>query len=82
MVSAKKKLTLTIDSGLIESAKKLVESRDVSLSGVVEEFLRALVNEVDTEEDWLATFHKNCFPKDYTEPSDSEIEKTRKTISK
>jgi hypothetical protein len=38
------KLTLRLDSDLIESAKKIAESRNTSLSRIVAEYFTALLN--------------------------------------
>lgn len=81
MKSRRKKLTLTIESELIEAAKRLAEQQDSSLSQLVEKFLKTLTNEMEGE-DWLSEFHKKSFPKDYKEPSDKEIIAARKRMSK
>ncbi len=38
------KLTLTIDQSIIEKAKKYARTKDRSLSGLIENYLRALVD--------------------------------------
>ena len=42
----KKKLTITVDAGLIPLAKRYARSRGVSLSSVIEQSLREAVREV------------------------------------
>ena len=44
------KLTLTIDDSVIVKAKKYAKSKQNSLSGIIENYLKALVNESNEEE--------------------------------
>lgn len=73
-MSQKKKLTLTIESDLIESAKLVAEHKGESLSAIIENFLKTL--SVDEREgDWLDRFHKKYLPKNYKGPSREQIKK-------
>jgi hypothetical protein len=44
------KLTLTIEQSVIEKAKKYAQHRDRSLSSLIENYLKALVNEEVSDE--------------------------------
>ena len=46
------KLTLTIDKYIIEEAKKYAKSNGRSLSGIIEEYLKTLIEVKDEEEEF------------------------------
>ena len=48
-VEMNRKLTLSLDIGVIEKAKKYASEQDESLSGIVEGFLRAITNTQEQE---------------------------------
>ena len=43
------KLTLTVDKTIIEEAKKYAKSNGRSLSNIIEEYLKSLIQEKDSE---------------------------------
>lgn len=45
------KLTLTIEQSVIEKAKRYARERERSLSDLIENYLRALINEKEIDED-------------------------------
>jgi hypothetical protein len=45
------KLTLTIEQSIIEKAKRYARERERSLSDLIENYLRALINEKEIDED-------------------------------
>jgi hypothetical protein len=45
------KLTLTIEQSIIEKAKRYARERERSLSDLIENYLRALTNEKEIDED-------------------------------
>ncbi|MCC6219667.1 MAG: hypothetical protein IT291_00330 [Deltaproteobacteria bacterium] len=75
-VALKKKLTLSVDSSVIEAAKLVAESQGESLSVLVENFLRKLSFQQE-KTDWLDRFHAKYLGSDYKEPSDDKIAKLR-----
>ena len=82
MPSTKRKLNLTVDEGVVERAKRVVESRGQSLSSCVEEFLARLVlDDSSTGDNWLEAFHRRFLEPDYQEPSDQEIDEIRNKIA-
>ena len=46
------KLTLTVEKDIIESAKVYAKQNGRSLSALIENYLKALVQKVDTDEDF------------------------------
>jgi len=68
------KLTLTIDKSIIESAKKYARNKERSLSDLIENYLKALVNTESEKKDQveLSTTVKSLkgsfkMPKDFDE---------------
>jgi hypothetical protein len=46
------KLTLTVEKGVIESAKVYAKQNGRSLSALIENYLKALIQKADTDEDF------------------------------
>ncbi|MBD1420683.1 DUF6364 family protein [Sphingobacterium chuzhouense] len=53
------KLTLTIEQSTIEKAKKYAQKKERSLSDLIENYLKALVNEEINDEDELTPLVKS-----------------------
>jgi hypothetical protein len=64
------KLTLTIEQSVIEKAKRYARERERSLSDLIENYLRALTNETEIDEDDSSSTIKQLrgsfkFPKNF-----------------
>lgn len=55
------KLTLSIDSTIIDEAKKFAKANGQSLSKVVENYLKSLINQKDKSDSMLETPISNSF---------------------
>ena len=53
------KLTLTIDESIIERAKKYAKTKENSLSNIIENYLKVLVNENSTKKEELPPIVKS-----------------------
>lgn len=81
MASSKRKLNLTIQSDLLERAKRVAELRGDSLSSLVEDFLARLAADYEHQtSDWLSSFHQKYLCGDYREPSDEDLKQLRSGI--
>ncbi len=53
------KLTLTIDESIIEKAKKYAKTKDKSLSKIIENYLKSILNEEPNDSDELSPLVKS-----------------------
>jgi len=69
-----KKLTLSLNSQVIENAKKYARDRNISLSRMIENYLSALVKPEESEEEYSPTVTRLIgvidLPEDYQLESD------------
>jgi len=72
------KLTLNLDSEIIQEAKTYAKSRQLSLSKLIENYLNSLISENRNEEDHISDFVKSMSSRTKL-PSDFNEKKERLT---
>jgi hypothetical protein len=76
------KLTLTIDESVIERAKKYAKNKDKSLSNIIENYLKSLLNENPNHSDELTPLVKSL-KGSFSVPTDFDYKKElSKALSK
>ena len=68
------KLTLTMEQTVIENAKKYAKNKDRSLSSLIENYLKALTKESDTNDGELTPIVKSL-KGSFTAPKDFDYKK-------